>query len=166
MKLTEEQKEKITTEYEQWKEKMYAGKNKEERQKMGQFFTPPELTIKMIEKFDSLDTDWLDPTIGAGNLIAAAIMAGSDPARCYGNELDPDILEICRQRLEPLGVPHKNLHQGNALYRECLVLESFTDDYNWATLEPIAAANAEKKEVAEQKKVETPKTGFNAFFKK
>lgn len=107
----------------------------------------------MIEKFDSLDSDWLNPTIGAGNLIAAVIMAGADPTRCYDNELDPDILEICRQRLEPLGVPPKNLHQGNALYRECLVLESFTDNYNWTTLEPIAAANAEKKEVAEQKKV-------------
>ena len=26
-----------------------------ERQKMGQFFTPPSLTIKMIEKFDNLE---------------------------------------------------------------------------------------------------------------
>lgn len=166
MKLTQEQKDKITTEYEQWKEKMYAGKSKEERQKMGQFFTPPELSIKMIEKFDNIDTDWLDPTIGAGNLIAAVIMAGADPTKCYGNELDPDILEICRQRLEPLGVPHKNLHQGNALYRECIVLESFTDDYDWKTLEPIAAANAAKEEETEQKKVDMPKTGFGAFFKK
>lgn len=166
MKLTQEQKNKIITEYEQWKEKMYAGKSKEERQKMGQFFTPSELSIRMIEKFDSLDTVWLDPTIGAGNLIAAVIMAGADPTRCYGNELDPDILEICRQRLEPLGVLHKNLHQGNALYRESIVLESFTDDYDWKTLEPIAAANAAKEEETEQKKVGMPKTGFGAFFKK
>lgn len=166
MKLTEEQKNNIINEYEQWKEHMYAGKTKEERQKMGQFFTPPELSIQMIEKFDSFDTDWLDPTIGAGNLIAAVIMAGADPKRCYGNELDADILEICRQRLEPLGVPHRNLHQGNALYRECIIPESFTDDYDWATLEPIAAANAEREEAETQKKVQTPKTGFSAFFKK
>ena len=150
MKLTQEQKDKIITEYKQWKEKMYAGKSKEERQKMGQFFTPPELSIKMIEKFDNIDTDWLDPTIGAGNLIAAVIMAGADPTRCYGNELDPDILEICRQRLEPLGVPHNHLHQGNALYRECIVLESFTDDYDWNVVEPIAAANAAKEVKARQ----------------
>ena len=48
----------------------------------------------MLEKFDNLDGNILDPTLGAGGLIAAAIIAGADPAKCYGIELDPDILKI------------------------------------------------------------------------
>lgn len=115
MTLSDDTKAKIQAEYDSWKEKLWAGKTKEERQKLGQFATPPPLTIKMLEKFDSFDGNVLDPCLGAGNLIAAAIIAGADPSKCYGIELDPVVLEVAKRRLARLGVPPKNLKQGNAL---------------------------------------------------
>ena len=116
MKLFKEQRSAIETEFKQWTETQYAGKDKKERQNLGQFFTPPALTIKMLEKFDSVkDKDILDPTVGAGGLLAACILAGADPKRCYGIELDPEVLEIARKRLGNLGVPSSNLILGNAL---------------------------------------------------
>ena len=115
MKLTDEQKKAIEKEYNEWKDKMYANKSLEERQDFGQFFTPPELTVRMLEKFDSLDDDILDPTCGAGGLLAATIMAGADPKRCYGIELDAEIHKIAVERLGELGVPEKNIICGDAL---------------------------------------------------
>lgn len=116
MQLSDDIKAKIQAEYDSWKDKLWAGKTKEERQKLGQFATPPPLTIKMLEKFDSLDGSVLDPCLGAGNLIAAAIIAGADPSTCYGIELDEATLAIAHERLSKLGVPKENLHLGNALY--------------------------------------------------
>ena len=55
MQLSDDIKAKIQSEYDSWRDKLWAGKTKEERQKLGQFATPPQLTIKMLEKFDSLD---------------------------------------------------------------------------------------------------------------
>lgn len=101
---------------------------------MGAFFTPPELTIKMIESFscDSLKGKTiLDPSIGAGGLIAACIIAGADPELCYGNEFDPSILEICKKRLCGMGVPEVNLHLGDAMNPDCVRKDSFTDNYKW-----------------------------------
>ena len=116
MKLTKKQKNAIETEYKQWTETQYAGKDKTARAKLGQFFTPPPLSIKMLEKFDSVkDKDILDPTCGAGGLLAACILAGADPAKCYGIELDPEVLEIAKRRLGNLGVPSGNLILGDAL---------------------------------------------------
>ena len=115
MKLSEETKNRIQAEYDAWKEIQYAGKDKKERQKFGQFFTPPQLTIRMLEKFDSLEGNVLDPCLGAGGLIAAAVIAGADPSKCYGIELDPSVLELAKTRLAKLGVPEQNLKQGDAL---------------------------------------------------
>lgn len=108
----------------------------------------------MLEKLEDLEGSILDPTCGAGNLLAAAIVAGADPKLIYGIELDPDILEIARSRLESLGVPKVNLHQGNALYDECY---EFSEDYDYE----IAVAKAEKRLAAP----ELPFTGFANFFK-
>lgn len=155
MILSDTQKENIKREFESWRDLMYANKTLKERQDLGAFFTPPSLTIKMLEKFEDLEGSILDPTCGAGNLLAAAIMAGADPKLIYGIELDPEILEIARSRLESLGVPKINLHQGNALYEECYV---FSDDYNYEK----AVAKAEKRLAAP----ELPTTGFANFFKK
>ena len=155
MLLTNKQKQDIIEEFSQWKDKMYANKTLAERQDFGQFFTPPELTIKMLEKFEDLEGSVLDPTCGAGNLLAAAIMAGANPKEVYGIELDPEILEIARSRLELLGVPKINLHQGNALYEECY---DFSDDYDYEK----AVAKAEKRLAAPK----LPTTGFANFFKK
>lgn len=116
MKLTKKQKNAIESEYNLWKDCQYSGKDKKERQKMSQFFTPPQLTIKMLEKFDSVkDKDILDPTCGAGGLLVACILAGADPKRCYGIELDEEVLCVARRRLAKLGVPSCNLIQGDAL---------------------------------------------------
>lgn len=116
MQLSDDTKKKIQAEYDAWQSKQYAGKDKKARQDKAQFFTPPALTIKMLEKFDSItNKDILDPALGAGGLISAAIIAGADPKRCYGIELDPEILAIAKKRLIPMGVPEKNLKLGNAL---------------------------------------------------
>lgn len=110
----------IIPEYESWKEVMYAGKSKEERRKMGQFFTPPELTVGMIERFNTLDGDCLDSTCGAGNLLIGMVFAKfqyyNENCRLnswnktfqdcideiYGVELDSDILKVCHDRLQHL----------------------------------------------------------------
>ena len=118
MTLSDNIKKAIEEEYNKWEKSQYGifQNNKIERQKRGAFFTPPPLTIKMLEKFESItNKDILDPTVGAGGLIAAAIIAGADPKRCYGIELDPEILTIAKKRLIPMGVPEKNLKLGNAL---------------------------------------------------
>ena len=115
MILTEEQKQAITNEYNQFVEVQYAGKTKKERQELGAFFTPPQLTIRMIEKFTNLEGTILDPTCGAGGLLAAAILAGTDPTKCYGIELDPAIANVAKERLGKLGVPANNIKVGDAL---------------------------------------------------
>ena len=115
MRLPEQVKRAIEAEYDSWRDKLWAGKTKEERSKLGQFATPPPLTIKMLEKFDSLEGNVLDPCLGAGNLIAAAIIAGADPSKCYGIELDPVVHKVAQLRLSKLGVPPCNIVQGDAL---------------------------------------------------
>lgn len=70
----------------------------------------------MLEKFETIENkNILDPTLGAGGLIAAAVIAGADPSRCYGIELDPVVLEVAKRRLARLGVPPQNLRHGDAL---------------------------------------------------
>jgi type I restriction-modification system DNA methylase subunit len=115
MILSEEQKQAITNEYNQFVEVQYAGKTKKERQELGAFFTPPQLTIRMIEKFTNLEGTILDPTCGAGGLLAAVILAEADPTKCYGIELDPAIANVAKERLGKLGVPSSNIKVGDAL---------------------------------------------------
>ena len=115
MKLTDEQINAIKEEYTKWKDSMYANRTLSERKDFGQFFTPPDLSIKMLEKFENNDGAILDPCCGAGNLLAAAIFAGFKPNNIYGIEIDPDILQIAIERLSLLGVPKDNLRVGDAL---------------------------------------------------
>lgn len=115
MIIIDDIKVKIQAEYDAWQAEQYAGKDKKDRQTKGQFFTPPPLSIKMLEKFDNLNGNILDPALGAGGLLAAAVLAGADPSKCYGIELDPDILKIAQLRLAKLGVPPWHLKQGDAL---------------------------------------------------
>lgn len=118
MTLTNETIEKINEEYSQWEKQQYAEFDLEHRQKLGMFYTPPALTVKMLEKFKDMDGTFLDPTCGAGGLIAAAIIAGADPKKCYGIELSDEIVDIARNRLAKLGVPRWNIKQGDALKSE------------------------------------------------
>lgn len=115
MKIDNTIKQKIEEEFKSWEAIQYAGKSKAERQKAGMFFTPPVLSIKMLEKFENLDGHILDPTVGCGGLLAASIMAGANPRKCYGIELDPKIADLCRNRLSRLGVPRCNIRIGDAL---------------------------------------------------
>ena len=120
----------IEEEYNSFVEEQYAGKSLEERQKLGAYFTPPELTLKMLEKLDIKKNETLlDPCLGAGGLLAAAIITKKvKPENCYGIELDADILKIAQKRLSKLGVPLVNLHHGNALNSRCY---EFKDDYKY-----------------------------------
>ena len=130
MILTQEIKNSITTEFNNWIQIQYAGKTKEERQEFGQFFTPPDLIIQLIEGYEDLSGTILDPTCGCGGLLAGCIIAGADPKNCYGIELDPDILKLCRERLGKLGVPRYNLHLGNALNPDCYDHFDMSYEYN------------------------------------
>lgn len=139
MYLTEEQKSAINIEFETFVDSMYADKTKKERQELDQFFTPADLTIKMLEALDCtyeefLDSDIIDPTSGSGNLLAAALIAGADSDKVFGNEYDETMVKLCRERLNKvcdlLGKPHIKdwqIHQGNALHK--FALTYFDEDY-------------------------------------
>lgn len=138
MKLSLEIKNKIKEEYNEWFNSQYGDKTLEERRELGAFFTPPELTIKMIEKFNTIENKTiLDPTCGTGNLLAGCIIAGANPTLCYGNEFDPTFMQLCRDRLEKLGVPKYNIHQGDALISGCIELSSFTSQYDYEKIKQL-----------------------------
>lgn len=120
MIIDETKKEKIRKEYECWLQQQYAGKTKEERKAFAQYFTPPEITIRLLEKFDSLDNNQkiLDPACGAGSLLSACIIAGASPQNVYGIEIDESIAAVARERLAALGVPPEHIKVGDALVAE------------------------------------------------
>jgi type I restriction-modification system DNA methylase subunit len=128
MILTDDIKAKIQEEFDSWKDSQYSDKDIKQRQALGQFFTPPELTIKMLEKFEDLKGSILDPTVGAGGLLAAAVIAGADPRKCYGIELDMDTALLCRERLAKLGVPRFNIKVGDALKDESYEFDESLED--------------------------------------
>lgn len=138
MILSSETKQAIKKEYEDFKESMYAGKSKEERDELAQFFTPPEISIKLIEELSDLSGNILDPTCGSGNLLAAALIAGADSQCIFGNDYDKTMVDECRKRLnnicKQLGKPelkHYQIHRGNALQARCLTDFSTTYDQNY-----------------------------------
>jgi SAM-dependent methyltransferase len=134
MKLSNETKQLIRKEYDEFKELMYAGKSLKERQELDQFFTPPEISIRLIEELSDLSGNVLDPTSGSGNLLAAALIAGADSDKVFGNDYDETMVKLCRERLNKvcdiLGKPHIKdwqIHQGNALHR--FAVTYFGEDY-------------------------------------
>lgn len=149
MKLSEKQIKAISDEYNEFVEQQYAGKSKKERQELGQFFTPPALTVKMLEKFNSLEGTILDPTCGAGGLLAAAVKAGANPANCYGIEIDPAIAQIAIDRLSKLGIPSSNIKIGDALEEK---------SYNFSNASAIEPSAIEPVEKISKTIVSTPKT--------
>ena len=137
MKLSEEVKNKIIEilDSDYFKNSLYVDANgkeldKTKRDRLGQFYTPGKICIKMIEKFkwETLsDKNILDPTVGSGNLLIACLIAGADSDKVFGNEYDADIIPTCRNRVNKacdiLGKPHIQdwqIHQGNALQARCL----------------------------------------------
>lgn len=112
--------------YESAKKGMYGNNSKEQRKQNGQFFTPPELGARMLEKYDCTLEEFKNKTIldnccGSGMLLAYALIAGADPKKVFGIELDPEILKIARRELGKFGVPEHNIHLGNALNKWCYV---------------------------------------------
>ena len=151
MKLSKETKQLIRKEYEEFKESMYAGKSLEERQELDQFFTPPEISIKLIEELSDLSGNVLDPTSGSGNLLAAALIAGADSQRVFGNEYDATMVKLCKERLNKvcdiLGKQHIQdwqIHQGNALQARCLIEfgEEYDTNYNPEDIDDLEYAQS------------------------
>ena len=142
MNLTEEIKNLIITEYKAFEDFMYAGKTKEERDELAQFFTPPEISIKLLEAYNVKDLSGKiirDPTSGSGNLLAAVLIAGADSDKVFGNDYDITMVKLCKERLnkvcDMLGKPHIKdwqIHQGNALQARCLIEfgEEYDTNYN------------------------------------
>lgn len=134
MKLSKETKQLIRKEYDEFKELMYANKSLKERQELDQFFTPPEISIRLIEELTDLSGNILDPTSGSGNLLAAALIAGADSDKVFGNDYDETMVKLCRERLnkvcDMIGKTHIKywqIHQGNALHK--FALTYFDEDY-------------------------------------
>ena len=139
MILTQEVKDFITKEFEEFKAQMYAGKTKEERQKLGQFFTPAEISIQMIERFDCdslAGKKILDPACGSGNLLAACLIAGADPDKVFGNDYDQVMVEECRARLQRINrkVRDWQIHEGDATQARCLT--DFSPTYSFKQQAP------------------------------
>ena len=132
MTLSEDIKSQIKIEYESWLESQYGDLTPERRKELGAVYTPPEITIQMIEMMDC-DTfegrDVLDPCAGSGNLLAACIIAGADPSRVYGNEFEESMVRLCRERLGRMGVPADNVHRGDASDPYCLMV--WGPEYRW-----------------------------------
>jgi SAM-dependent methyltransferase len=137
MHVTEAIKQSIISEYISFRDLMYSGKTKEERQELDQFFTPPDLTIQLLEQLEGctlVNKTILDPTSGSGNLLAACLIAGADSDKVFGNEYDPVMVQACRERLNKvcdlLGKPRINdwqIHRGDATDSFCLTY--FGPDY-------------------------------------
>ena len=137
MYIKPEIKQLIIDEYESFKNKMYAESPEEIRTKLGQFFTPADVSLQMLEllETDSLSgREIIDPTSGSGNLLAAALIAGADSDKVFGNEYDQRMVNACKERLNKvcdiLGKPHIKdwqIHQGNALHK--FALTYFDEDY-------------------------------------
>ena len=134
MRLSEEVKALIIKENDEFKARQYGGLTKEERKKLGAFYTPGIIIIRMIEELSDLCGNILDPTCGSGNILAACLIAGADSDKVFGNEINQEMVELCRSRLnsvcDMLGKPHIEywqIHQGNAL--DARALTDFGPEY-------------------------------------
>lgn len=142
MYIKPEIKQLIIEEYESFKNKMYAESPEEIRTKLGQFFTPADVSLQMLEllETDSLsDREIIDPTSGSGNLLAAALIAGADSDKVFGNEYDQRMVNACKERLNKVcdmlskpRIQEWQIHQGNALQARCLIEfgEEYDTNYN------------------------------------
>lgn len=129
MKLSEEIKAEIIAENEAFYNKQYGNMTKEQRKKLGAVYTPGDLVIMLIEQYDceTLSGNILDPTCGSGNLLMGALIASQGECTVYGNELNEEMVKLCRARIkkycEAKGWKKQwyyHIHRGNALDARCL----------------------------------------------
>ena len=137
MILTEETKKQIIDLIDnKLKDSVYKGLPEDKRKALGQVYTPGSICIKMIEKFQSVDSladqVILDPCCGSGNLLIACLIAGADINNLYGNDYDVDAVALCKERIsEAYYLLHGRypdstefrpwqIHQGNALHKFAL----------------------------------------------
>lgn len=125
---------------------LYKGLTKERRDELGQFYTPADVCITMIEMYeieDFSDCTVLDPCCGSGNLLIAMLIAGVPSKNLRGNEYDKTIIPTCRKRINDaidilneecfLGLQNRpyiddwQIHNGNALHK--FALTYFAPDY-------------------------------------
>ena len=176
MKISEEIKKTIKEEAESFKKNLmktegineYGLKEGErgDRDKLGQFFTPPELCCQMLEMYDCTLEEFatktiLDPTCGSGNLIMAALIAGISinkdyPKNVFGNELSEKPLELCRKRFVHYCETHGlkeydekfwncHLHLGNALNADCIDKDLFVESYKYDPVKNKVTTDIKKK---------------------
>lgn len=139
MKLTAEIKKQIKDilNSEAFKVTLYAGLPEAKRDELGQFYTPADICIEMLEKFEAdsfANKTILDPCCGSGNLLIAMLIAGAESNNIFGNDFDAAAVKLCRQRLnmacDILEKPHIQdwqIHKGSALDVFCLT--KFGPDY-------------------------------------
>lgn len=140
MILSIEQKNRIKEilESKEFLANLYEGLDDEtKREALGQVYTPADICIDMLERLecDSLKGQTiLDPCCGSGNLLIAALIAGADIDKLFGNDYDKAAVITCRKRLR-LAIDTLNtkysynlkdiqdwqIHQGNALQARCLI---------------------------------------------
>ena len=168
-KLTDEQKLNIKNilDSKEFKSDLYEGLPQERRKALGQFYTPSDLVIKMLEKLDWCNNlsgkNILDPSCGSGNLLIGCLAAGADSDKLFGNEYDEIAVELCRTRLnracDILHKPHIRfwqIHQGNALQKRCLLdfSENYINTYDVTKINDLKYAqeySEDRKEVKEKK---------------
>lgn len=155
MKLSEETKNKILEilDSEEFKNNLYEGLKEEKRKELQMFYTPGKICIQMIEKFDCdsfAGKNILDPTVGSGNLLIACLIAGADSDKVFGNEYDNIAVELCKKRLnrtcDILGKNHIQdwqIHQGNALIKDCLT--EFGPEYDSTILTELLKVRSNNK---------------------
>lgn len=121
---------KIINECNKWKDE-YCNHSIKERHQKGQWFTPGELIIKMIDGLD-FSKDFLDPAAGNGNILASLLIAGVEPHHIFCNELDEEILNLAKQRLQKLAkslygvkIPEENFTNENAENKEAYQKDDF-----------------------------------------
>lgn len=128
MKLSAEIKDLIKIILDDYSKKQYAHLTKEEQKSLWAFYTPAELVIEMIEKFDNLEGTICDPAAGVGNLLVGCILAGADPENIYAIEYDYETFQVLKKRLVQYGVPEYHIVLGDA-----------TDPTTWEILQSRVA---------------------------
>lgn len=128
MKLSAEIKDIIKIILNDYSKKQYSHLTKDDQQRLGAFYTPPELVIQMIEKFDDLEGTICDPAAGVGNLLVGCILAGADPLNIYAIEFDYETFQVLKKRLALYGVPEHHILLGDA-----------TDPTTWEILQSRVA---------------------------